>query len=60
VGVFQIPLSIVVVSIILPMLLSGAKRPKQAIKILYFSIAVAAFVWCMLCMHVYPQYVLPE
>jgi hypothetical protein len=58
--VFQIPLSIVVVSIILPMLLSGTKRPKAALKILYFSIAVAAFVWCMLCMHVYPQYVWPE
>jgi hypothetical protein len=59
-GVHQIPLMIVVVSIVLPMYLSGTKRPKQALKILYVSIAVVAFVWCMLCLHVYPQYVLPE
>jgi hypothetical protein len=59
-GVHQIPLSIVLVSIVLPIVLSGAKRPKQAITILYLSIAVLAFVWCMLCLHVYPQYVLPE
>ncbi|HTQ47120.1 MAG TPA: hypothetical protein VMI75_30405 [Polyangiaceae bacterium] len=59
-GVHQIPLSIVLVSIVVPMMLSGTKRPKQAIKILYVSIAIAAFVWCMLCLHVYPQYVLPE
>jgi len=58
--VHQIPLFIVVVSIVLPMLLSGTKRPKQAIKMLYLSIAVLAFVWCMLCLHLYPAYVLPE
>jgi hypothetical protein len=58
--VHQIPLSIVVVSIVLPMVLSGTKRPRQAIKILYLSIAVLAFVWAMLCLYVYPQYVLPE
>jgi hypothetical protein len=56
-GVHQIPLSIVVVSIVLPIVLSGTKRPKLAIKILYLSIAVLAFVWCMLCLHVYPTYV---
>jgi hypothetical protein len=59
-GVHQIPLSIVVVSIVLPIALSGAKRPKRAIKVLYLSIAVLAFVWCMLCLHVYPLYVLPQ
>ena len=59
-GVHQIPLSIVVLSIVLPMVLSGTKRPKQALKILYLSIAVLAFVWCMLCLYVYPAYVLPE
>jgi hypothetical protein len=60
VGVHQIPLSIVVVSILVPIALSRTKRPKQAVTILYLSIAVLAFVWCMLCLHVYPQYVLPE
>lgn len=59
-GVHQIPLSIVVVSIVLPIVLSGTKRPKQAVKILYVSIAVLALVWCMLCLYVYPQYVLPD
>lgn len=59
-GVHQIPLMIVVVSIVLPIALSGTKRPKQAVKVLYLSIAFLAFVWCMLCLYVYPQYVLPE
>ena len=59
-GVHQIPLMIVAASIVLPMLLSGTKRPKQAIKTLYVSIALLVFVWCMLCLHVYPQYVVPE
>lgn len=59
-GVHQIPLSIVVLSIVLPIALSGTKRPKQAVKILYLSIAVLAFVWCMLCLHVYPANVAVE
>ena len=56
-GVHQIPLSIVVVSIVLPIWLSNTKRPKQAIKMLYLSIVLLAFVWCMLCLNVYPAYV---
>ena len=56
-GVHQIPLSIVVVSIVLPIMLSGSKRPKQAMRLLFISIAVLAFLWCMLCLHVYPAYV---
>jgi hypothetical protein len=59
-GAHQIPLMIVVVSIVLPIALSGTKRPKQAVKVLYLSIALLVFVWCMLCLYVYPQYVLPE
>ena len=59
-GVHQIPLSIVVASFVAAIWLSGTKRPKRAIKVLYFSVAFLAFVWCMLCLHVYPAYVLPE
>jgi hypothetical protein len=56
-GVHQIPLYIVLASIVLPIALSSTKRPRQTIKILYVSIAVLAFVWCMLCLHVYPAYI---
>jgi len=35
-------------------------RPKQAIRTLWFTMALLALVWTMLCMHVYAAYVLPE
>jgi hypothetical protein len=58
--VHQIPLSIVILSIIVPIVLSRRSRPKQAIRTLWFTMAFLALVWTMLCMHVYTAYVLPE
>ena len=56
----MIPLSIVIVSIVVPMVLSRSKRPRQAMRVLYFTMVVLAFVWCILCLKVYPRYVFPE
>jgi hypothetical protein len=50
----QIPLSIAVVSLVVAIALSRSPRPAKAVRILYVGIAVLAFVWCMLCLRVYP------
>jgi hypothetical protein len=56
----EIPLSIVIASIVVPMMLSGSKRPRRAMRVLYLTMALLALVWCILCLKVYPQYVFPE
>ncbi len=58
--VHQIPLSIVLLSIVLPLVLSKRSRPKAAIRVLWVSMALSALVWSLLCLHVYTAYVLPE
>ncbi len=56
----EIPLSIVIASIVVPMMLSGSKRPKRAMRVLYVTMALLALLWCILCLKVYPEYVFPE
>ncbi len=56
----EIPLSIVIASIVVPMMLAGSKRPRRAMRVLYLTMALLALVWCILCLKVYPQYVFPE
>jgi hypothetical protein len=56
----EIPLSIVIASIVVPMMLSGSKRPRRAMRVLYVTMALLALLWCILCLKVYPQYVFPE
>ena len=58
--VHQIPLSIVILSILVPIVLSRRSSPKRAIRTLWFTMVLLALVWTMLCMHVYAAYVLPE
>jgi hypothetical protein len=55
-----IPLSIVIASIVVPMVLARSRQPKRAMTILYVTMALMALVWCMLCLRVYPRYVWPE
>ena len=55
-----IPLSIVIASILVPMVLARSRRPKRAMTILYVTMIFTTFVWCMLCLRVYPRYVWPE
>jgi hypothetical protein len=55
-----IPLFIVIASIVIPMMLARSQRPKRAMTILYVTMALLAFVWCMLCLNIYPRYVWPE
>ena len=56
----NIPLSIVVASIVVPIVASRSNRPSHALKMVCVTMALLAFVWCMLCLRVYPVYVLPE
>ena len=55
-----IPLSIVIASIVVPMVLARSRQPKRAMTILYVTMALMALVWSMLCLRVYPRYVWPE
>lgn len=56
----QIPLLIVIASIVVPMYLSGRSRPKQAVRTLWITMALLAFLWTLLCLKVYPVYVVPH
>jgi len=56
----NIPLSIVIASIVVPLVLSRSKNPKRAMRWLYVTMALLSLVWCFLCLRVYPQYVFPE
>ncbi len=55
-----IPLLIVIASIVLPIALAGRPRPQRSLRTLWVSIAIAALVWCGLCLMIYPRYVWPE
>jgi hypothetical protein len=55
-----IPVSIVIASIVLPILFSTRPRPKKSLQRLQITLIALAFVWVLLCVYVYPRYVLPE
>ena len=55
-----IPLSIVIVSIVVPMVMARSRHPRRAVTVLYVTMALATLVWCLLCLRVYPRYVWPE
>jgi hypothetical protein len=52
-----IPLSIVIASIVIPMLLAAQPRPKRALRRLQIWMALLIFAWAVLCVQVYPIYV---
>ncbi|HEX8790759.1 MAG TPA: hypothetical protein VF765_07390 [Polyangiaceae bacterium] len=55
----QIPLSIVVLSIVLPMVL--ARRPNsRSLRTLVVSMTILVLVWGVLCLALYPRYVIVE
>ncbi len=55
-----IPLSIVIATIVVPMLFSNRNPAKRALRNLRFTMAALILFWAMLCVYVYPQYVFPE
>jgi hypothetical protein len=55
-----LPLSIVIVSIVLPIALSSSPSPKRALRNLRVTMAVASLFWALLCLYVYPRYVVAE
>jgi hypothetical protein len=44
----------------MPILASRSRRPSHALRTMCVTMALLAFVWCMLCLRVYPVYVWPE
>jgi predicted membrane protein len=55
-----IPLSIVLASIVLPMMLASSPKPKRALRGLRITMALLMLVWAILCTRIYPLYVLAE
>ena len=55
-----IPLSIVIVSIVLPMILASGPKPKRTVRNLRITMALLALFWAILCTRIYPIYVLAE
>ncbi len=55
-----IPVAIVIATIVVPMFFSTKAPPRRALRNLQLSMAALVLVWAMLCVYVYPQYVVPE
>jgi hypothetical protein len=55
-----IPLSIVIASVIVPMIFATRPRPQKAVRQLQITIAALALLWALLNLYVYPRYVFPE
>jgi len=53
----MIPLSVLLVSIIVPMFLAGRARPKATLRLVLMIVIGYILVWTQLCLHVYPAYV---
>ncbi len=56
----MIPLSIVIASIVLPVIYSKRPKPKNALKSLQITIAVFAFFWAVANVYIYPKFVFVE
>jgi len=56
----MIPLFIVLVSVVLPIVFARQTKAKPSLRRLYIAIALLAFVWAILCVSVYPHYVIVE
>jgi hypothetical protein len=52
-----IPLSVVLVSIIVPMLFADKARPKAKLRFVLLVVIGYILVWTQLCLRVYPEYV---
>ena len=55
-----IPLSIVIVSIVLPMMLASKPKAKRSVRTIRITVALVALLWAILCTRIYPIYVLAE
>jgi hypothetical protein len=52
-----IPLSVLLVSIALPMIWADKARPKANLRLVLFIVIGYILVWTQLCLRVYPDYV---
>jgi hypothetical protein len=55
-----IPVSIVIASIVLPILFATKPNPKRSLRILQLTMIALALVWVLLCVYVYPRYVFAD
>lgn len=52
-----IPLSLVLLSVVLPIALAVRPNPARTIRKVHVTIAVYIVIWAYLCLHVYTKYV---
>ena len=52
-----IVLSIIILSIAMPIMLAERKSPKRAVRLIWTTVVAFAFVWGFLCTWLYPKLV---
>jgi hypothetical protein len=52
-----IPLSVVIMSVVVPMIFASRANPKANLRLVIFLMIGYVLVWTQLCLRVYPQYV---
>jgi hypothetical protein len=55
-----IPLSLIVFTIVVPSILAGRPRGERSLRTLWTWTILFVIVWGLLCLYVYPEYVLIE
>jgi hypothetical protein len=53
----HVPLSMILLTMILPIALSRLPRPKRQLKTIHKVMAVYIVLWAWMCVHVYTRYV---
>jgi hypothetical protein len=53
-------LSVIIVSVFLPMMFAAKRRPRANLRIVLGLVLVYIFIWAQLCMRVYPDLVKVE
>jgi len=53
-------LSVVLLTIAVPMLVAERPRPRRAIRLVWGVTLAFTFVWAVLCTWIYPQLVFPD
>ena len=52
-----IPLSVIIMSVVIPMLLAGRSKPNANLRLILLLLVGYIFIWTQLCLRVYPNYV---
>jgi|HubBroStandDraft_6_1064221.scaffolds.fasta_scaffold1579104_2 hypothetical protein len=52
-----IPLSVIIMSVVIPLIFAGRSRPKADLRLVLWLLIGYILIWTQLCLRVYPMYV---